>query len=113
MTMTESPRNRWRQDTPGAAGWTRTARPDDPDKYYMVSADCHAQEPSPYLAEYIDPEFRHRIPHVERREDGSEYIITEGGMKGLRGFFTRDDSGAVVGVDLAGRLFNRVPAASQ
>ena len=40
--------------------------------------------------------------------DKDEYIITDGGMKGLRGFFTRDESGAVVGVDLAGRLFNRV-----
>jgi hypothetical protein len=45
--------------------------------------------------------------------DTDEYTITEGGMKGLRGYFTRDHSGAVVGVDLAGRLFNRVPAASQ
>ena len=45
--------------------------------------------------------------------DTDEYIITEGGMKGLRGYFTRDHSGTVVGVDLAGRLFNRVPAASQ
>jgi CubicO group peptidase (beta-lactamase class C family) len=45
--------------------------------------------------------------------DGDEYAVTSGGLKGLRGFFTRDDSGAVVGVDLAGRLFNRVPAASQ
>jgi CubicO group peptidase (beta-lactamase class C family) len=41
-----------------------------------------------------------------------EYIITEGGLKGQRGFFTRDESGSVVGVDLAGRLFNRVPDAS-
>jgi CubicO group peptidase (beta-lactamase class C family) len=45
--------------------------------------------------------------------DTDEYIITEGGMKGLRGFFTRDQRGAVAGMDLAGRLFNRVPAASQ
>src|SRR5262249_8438976 len=44
--------------------------------------------------------------------DGDEYVLTEGGMKGQRGFFTRDESGAVVGVDLAGRLFNRVPTAS-
>ncbi|MGI8687791.1 MAG: serine hydrolase domain-containing protein [Thermomicrobiales bacterium] len=44
--------------------------------------------------------------------DKDEYILTEGGMKGQRGFFTRDESGAVVGGDLAGRLFNRVPAAS-
>jgi CubicO group peptidase (beta-lactamase class C family) len=38
-----------------------------------------------------------------------EYIITSGAFKGQRGFFTRDTSGAVVGVDLAGRLFSRVP----
>ena len=44
--------------------------------------------------------------------EGEEYIITEGGLKGQRGFFTRDDSGAIVGVDLAGRLFSRVPATS-
>lgn len=40
--------------------------------------------------------------------DGDEYIVTEGGLKGQRGFFTRDADGPVVGVDLAGRLFNRV-----
>ena len=44
--------------------------------------------------------------------DTDEYIVTSGGFTGQRGFFTRDESGAVVGVDLAGRLFNRVPAAS-
>jgi len=37
-----------------------------------------------------------------------EYIVTSGGLQGQRGFFTRDTSGAVVGVDLAGRLFSRV-----
>jgi CubicO group peptidase (beta-lactamase class C family) len=40
--------------------------------------------------------------------DGDEYIVIDGGLKGLRGFFTRDESGIVIGVDLAGRLFNRV-----
>jgi Beta-lactamase len=40
--------------------------------------------------------------------DGDEYIITEGGMKGQRGFFTRDEHGVVVGVDLAGRAAMRV-----
>ncbi|GII04389.1 serine hydrolase domain-containing protein [Planobispora takensis] len=44
--------------------------------------------------------------------DGEEYIVTEGGLKGQRGFFTRDDGGAIVGVDLAGRIFTRRPAAS-
>jgi hypothetical protein len=44
--------------------------------------------------------------------DADEYIIISGGLKGQRGFFTRDDTGAVAGVDLAGRLFNRTPTAS-
>ena len=42
--------------------------------------------------------------------DADEYIITGGAFRGQRGFFSRDDTGAVVGVDLAGRLFRRVPA---
>jgi hypothetical protein len=41
-----------------------------------------------------------------------EYVVTDGGQRGLRGFFTRDDCGVVVGVDLAGRLFTREPADS-
>jgi CubicO group peptidase (beta-lactamase class C family) len=44
--------------------------------------------------------------------DGDEYVITSGAFQGSRGFFTRDESGAVVGVDLAGRLFSRVPTVS-
>ncbi len=78
MTMTESPRNAWRLSTPGTDGWAGSAHPGDPNKYLMISSDCHAQEPSAYLAEYIDPEFRERIPHIERRDDGSEYMVTEG-----------------------------------
>jgi hypothetical protein len=43
--------------------------------------------------------------------DGDEYIITNGAFTGQRGFFTRDESGAVVRADLAGRLYSRVPTA--
>jgi CubicO group peptidase (beta-lactamase class C family) len=45
--------------------------------------------------------------------DGDEYVITSGAFRGQRGCFTRDESGAIVGVDLAGRLFTRVRAASR
>ena len=45
--------------------------------------------------------------------DGDEYILTEGGMNGQRGYFTRDDSGTIVGADLAGRMFTRVQPASE
>ncbi|HEY8123560.1 MAG TPA: amidohydrolase family protein [Myxococcota bacterium] len=72
-----TPNNLWRRETPGAQGWTRSARPGDPNKYFMFSADCHAVEPGAYL-EGIEPEFRARIPHFEQREDGSEWLISEG-----------------------------------
>jgi CubicO group peptidase (beta-lactamase class C family) len=39
--------------------------------------------------------------------DRDEYVITGGELKGQRGFFTRDESGVVVGVDLAGRTARR------
>lgn len=37
----------WRSETPGGHGWCRIARIDDPNKYLMISADFHANEPSP------------------------------------------------------------------
>ncbi|WP_055705266.1 serine hydrolase domain-containing protein [Streptomyces puniciscabiei] len=39
--------------------------------------------------------------------DGDEYVVTEGGLKGQKGFFSRAADGTVTGVDLAGRLFTR------
>ncbi|MFE9325278.1 serine hydrolase domain-containing protein [Nocardia sp. NPDC052278] len=40
--------------------------------------------------------------------DRDEYVVTSGGLQGQRGFFTRDESGRIVGADMAGRMFNRV-----
>ncbi len=42
--------------------------------------------------------------------DGDEFIVTAGGLQGQRGFFSRDASGAVAGIDLGGRIFNRAGA---
>jgi len=39
--------------------------------------------------------------------DGDEYVITDGALKGQRGFFTRAHDGSVAGVDLGGRLYQR------
>lgn len=41
-----------------------------------------------------------------------EYVIINGAYKGQRGFFTRDKDGVITGVDLAGRIFTRVPKGS-
>jgi predicted TIM-barrel fold metal-dependent hydrolase len=69
--------NLWRRETPGAAGWTGSARPGAPNKYFMFSADCHALEPASFL-DGIEPEFRERTPRLEVRPDGSQWLITEG-----------------------------------
>ena len=38
--------NVWRTKTPGHSGWPRSARPGDPRKYFIVSADAHVNEPA-------------------------------------------------------------------
>ena len=70
-------KNAWRVGSPGVEGWTRTARPGDPNKYFMVSADCHVTESLAFLAT-IEPEYRDRVPHVEERDDGAQFLVTEG-----------------------------------
>ena len=78
MATTAANPNAWRTETPGHEGWEHTARPSDPNKYFMVSADCHAQEPADLWAKRIDNEFRHRIPRREVDENGTQWSITEG-----------------------------------
>ncbi|MCO1658470.1 serine hydrolase domain-containing protein [Pseudonocardia humida] len=41
---------------------------------------------------------------------GGEFVITDGAMVGLRGYFQRDEHGAVVAAELAGRTHTRVRA---
>jgi len=74
---TQNP-NAWRSETPGHAGWKRTAQPGDPNKFFMISADCHAQEPADLWAKRIEPEYRHRIPRQEVDKDGVKWSVTEG-----------------------------------
>ncbi len=71
-------KNRWRLDTPGHAGWQRTAHPNDPDRYLMISADCHANEPGNLWRERLDVKYRDRLPHVERDEKGEKWFVAEG-----------------------------------
>jgi predicted TIM-barrel fold metal-dependent hydrolase len=70
--------NRWRLETPGHSGWKHTARPGDPDKYLMISADCHCNEPSNLWVDRIDRKFRDRLPRIEVDENGVKWAISEG-----------------------------------
>jgi predicted TIM-barrel fold metal-dependent hydrolase len=70
--------NAWREHTTGCDRWSRTARPGDPHKYLMISADCHANEPANLWAERIDARYRERVPSVERGKDGALFQLTDG-----------------------------------
>jgi len=70
--------NAWRSETPGHAGWPRSARPGDPNKYFVVSADTHANEPAGLWAERIDAKYKKRIPRVETDTHGVRWSVMEG-----------------------------------
>jgi predicted TIM-barrel fold metal-dependent hydrolase len=77
MSTIDAP-NAWRLETPGPAGWTRTARPGDTSKYFMVSADGHVNEPGELWKTRIDAKYRERLPGVTVGPDGKQYQTTEG-----------------------------------
>ncbi len=72
------PNNVWRLETPGHLGWERTARADDPNKYFVVSADGHVQEPSDLWRTRIDAKYRDRLPGVSVNAKGTKFQKTEG-----------------------------------
>lgn len=82
MTTVESPRNAWRQETPGNEGWARTARPGAGNKYFMVSSDTHHTEPEDYL-DAIEPAYRDRLPRLRVDDDGAQWLVTEYGKPQL------------------------------
>src|SRR5205085_3474635 len=70
--------NRWRLETPGANGWSRSARPDAAKKYFMVSADGHANEPANLWFERMDKKYHERLPRVVTDKDGVQWRYCEG-----------------------------------
>jgi len=76
--------NVWRLSTPGAKGWKGSAQPDATNKYFMVSADGHAQEPLDFLSARIDKKFHHRLPGVVLLPGGSQAQKTEGFREPLK-----------------------------
>ena len=70
--------NAWRSETPGHSGWTRTARADDPNKYFIVSADGHVQEPNDLWKSRMDKKYHDRLPGVTIDNKGDQFQKTEG-----------------------------------
>jgi predicted TIM-barrel fold metal-dependent hydrolase len=77
-TITVNPPNQWRLQTPGHDGWPRTARAGAPHKYFIVSADCHVNEPATLWQERIDAKYRDRLPRVYKDDQGQLWRVAEG-----------------------------------
>ena len=45
--------------------------------YKFISADSHVQEPNSLYEDRVPAEYRHRTPHIEKR-NGSTYLVREG-----------------------------------
>jgi predicted TIM-barrel fold metal-dependent hydrolase len=73
-----NPENEWRLQTPGADGWSRSARPDAAKKYFIISVDNHLGPPPTLFRERIDKAFVDRLPRIEKRADGRRYLVMEG-----------------------------------
>ena len=70
--------NAHRYVTPGHEGWDRVATPGAPNKYLMVSADCHVSEPPNLWVERIDEKYRHRLSRIEVDANGVKWSVVEG-----------------------------------
>ena len=70
--------NVWRTETPGNDGWQRSARPDAADKFFMISADGHVQEPRRIFKDRLPEEFHDRLPSVRTERSGEQFQKTEG-----------------------------------
>ncbi|MRH89435.1 serine hydrolase [Nocardia sp. SYP-A9097] len=72
-----------------------------------LSLECKIKPEIRAAAETELPQDHPPFPFGLLPGEGDEYIITEGSFKGQRGYFSRNDSGKIIGLDLAGRLFTR------
>jgi len=59
----------WRSETPGHEGWEQTVRPEDPNKLYVISADCHAIEPKDWMSGYIGDDIREQLRARRAKRD--------------------------------------------
>jgi predicted TIM-barrel fold metal-dependent hydrolase len=78
-TPTPDENNIWRLETSQQSdSWPRSPYPNTDNKYFMVSADGHVQEPKDLWVKRVSEKFHHRLPGVSVDKKGDQYQKTEG-----------------------------------
>ena len=70
--------NLWRQHAPGSGDWPHSPQAGSENKYLMISADCHAQEPNDFLSARMPRKFQERLPGIILDGSGNKMQKTEG-----------------------------------
>lgn len=78
MTLENPAKNAWRSRSGGAKDWSARLQPGAKDKYFIVSADAHINEPMDFLSARMPERFLDRLPHLKVDESGTQWLITEG-----------------------------------
>lgn len=72
-------RNAWRLKGAGPLAWSERLVAGSKNKYFIVSADSHANEPLDFLTSRVtDPQYKDRLPHVRVDEEGVQWLHTDG-----------------------------------
>ena len=87
-----------------------------------LSAQLTARRPNLFLKLSVRPEVLAETGDLDPYEEPftlglldearDQYVVTEGAMKGMRGYFTRDGSGQVDSINIGGRRCERVPSSA-
>lgn len=78
MTTVKGVRNAWRVEGSKPTSWGERLVTGHPNKYFVVSADSHANEPLDFLTSRVDAKYKDRLPHVRVDDDGTQWLITDG-----------------------------------
>jgi predicted TIM-barrel fold metal-dependent hydrolase len=78
MSTITSSKNAWRVQPVKPTSWGERLQAGNSSKYFVVSADSHANEPFDFLSSRVDAKYKDRLPHVRADDDGTQWLITDG-----------------------------------
>ena len=76
-TVLES-KNAWRAKSGAPKEWGGQLQSGAANKYFIVSADAHINEPMDFLSSRVDKKFHDRLPRLKVDEDGTQWLLTDG-----------------------------------